>query len=246
MTSTTKLTIPGRTFLLGSLLVFALSFPLGAKADVTCCVFQNNGGPCVNICYVTDLTCADITIGFLIQSCTDMIAGGGGSGGGVGVLEEIHELFDGQVNIGDGPFPGAVDLPSTMLESFVFTRPVVAHDNLDQSIQVLGFDAIGNIYRADVPTAGLDRFASGDLVIQATLGGAEIPNPLDGNMSGRMAISDVTLSVSTIDRVDNTTVLDTQDTPVGFSNLVWSYVGEGAVATDQLTWDSLKAGYLNN
>ncbi len=223
-----KMRTPGFSLLTIIMVVGVMSFPTAGMADITCCIAQN-GAPCVNVCYVTDLTCADITIGFLITSCTDMINGGGGGGGAGGLLENINVLYDGQVNIGNGPFPGTVDLISTELTQFLVTRPVSPHGSLDQSVQVLGVTGVGDVYVTDVPIAGLDRFDSGDLVIQATQGGMEITGPLDGSSSGRMAGGDVTLSVSLIDRSSSKTVISTIDTPVNYSDYPWTYVGDGAV-----------------
>lgn len=225
----------------------AVSLPQLAMADITCCIFQN-GAPCVNVCYVTDLTCADITIGFMIQSCTDMIANGGGGGAGTGgaVLENIHTQYDGQVNIGNGPFSGTVELASAELNQFFITRPVSPHENLDQSVQVLGITATGELYLANVPTAGLDRFAGGDLVIQATRGSMEISAPLTSDYSGRMAAGDITLTVAQIDRTDNMTVLSAMDTAVNFSDLVWTFVDTGVVSTEKMSWGAMKAQYSSN
>ncbi len=221
-------------------LLFVSLLASTAGADVTCCINYNNGQPCVSTCYVTDLTCADITIGFIIQSCSDNpIAGGGGTGNLTGTLA----TFDGQVNIGDGPFAGTVDVGPTQLTDFFFTRPVSLHSNLDQFIQVLGIDAGGNVYRADVPTAGLNKFANGDLVIQATRNGLEIFSPLEAVLSGRVATGDVTLTVAVIDRLDNTTALSFDYTPVTFSSLNWTFVGGGAVPSEQTSWGTMKAVY---
>lgn len=238
MQTIAKIKSSGIGFLTIIILLGAITFPQLAMADITCCIFQN-GAPCVNVCYVTDLTCDDITIGFMIQSCTDMIANGGGGG----VLVGISPLYDGQVDIGNGPFPGSVDLIATELTQFFVTRPVSPHENLDQTIQILGITSVGDVYVANVPTAGLDRFAGGDLVIQATRGGMEISAPLTSDYSGRTAVGDLTLSVSQIDRSDNATVLSSTDTAVNFSNLAWTFVGGGAVANEPVSWDSMKARY---
>jgi hypothetical protein len=226
------------------LLLGTVVTPQMASADITCCIFQN-GAPCVNVCYVTDLTCADINVGFLITSCTDMIANGGGGGGGA-LLENINALYDGQVNIGNGPIAGTVDLIATELTQFFVTRPVSPHNNLDQTVEILGISLAGEVYVAEVPTGGLDRFVGGDLVIQSTRGGMGISEPLNSESSGRMAIGDITLSVSQIDRTDNETVLSSTDTPVIFSDLVWTYVGGGAVGVENVTWDTVKAHYTTS
>jgi len=227
-----------------ALLLFTLLMPAAVWADVTCCISHNDGLPCVSTCYVTDLTCADITIGAIIRSCQDMVFGGGiGGATGSGMLSGISPAFDGQVNIGDGPLPGTVDIIASVLQDFYFTRPVSPHINLDQFIQVLGIDAGGNIYRADVPTAGLNRFGSGDLVIQVTRAGQTIYSPFEAVPTGQLATGDYTISVATIDRTNNITPLSFDYTPVTLANLAWTLVGSGAVPTNQASWGTMKSDY---
>jgi len=71
----------------------------------------------------------------------------------------------------------------------------------------------------------------------------EISTPLTGDYSGRMAIGDITLSVSQIDRSDDETVLSSLDTAVNFADQAWAYVGGGAVSAENLSWDALKANF---
>jgi hypothetical protein len=225
--------------------LFALLLPHAASADLWGCVFTN-GAPCTWICFETDLTCADITITNTgVQQCVDCPIAPGGGVGLPGALAAVHPDFDGQINLGSGPFPGTVAFQGRILHDFIITRPIGAVLNGGPLVRALAFDDEGNIYTALPPTSAVAGYDPDlhDCAVQATRLGEPLLDPFDASPLGTVATGDVTLSVHVFAAGDGSSPVSASFFDVDFAGLAWSYYGSGAVADETLSWGALKAAY---
>lgn len=214
---------------------------VGAVADVNLCLY---GG--VYRCYETDLTCADITIGVIIQGCEDLIANPGG-GGGVGsgaVIEDLHPELDGQGVAGpSGGYTGAVAVGSETLVDFTVifeTRDTFAPG---RRMQAIARSTSGKLYYAEFDVDFLDPDSDGDTLIGSTRGGEEILGAFDLEPTGEFATGDVTVSVWLIDAATKDLGLEVHHTPIVFGNLAWNFLADGPVGNENQTWGQVKAVY---
>lgn len=235
----------GHAACLALVALLSVGLALPARADLWGCVFTN-GAACTWICFETDLTCADVPISNTgVQQCVDCPVSNGGGTGLPGALVGVHPSVDGQVNLGSGPFPGVATAQGRALDSFMVTRPLGATLNGGALVQVLGFDAVGNVYLAvpiTSPVAGYDPDLH-DCAVQATVRGQSLRNPFDGSPLGLVATGDVTLSVHVFEAGNSAAPVSASFFDVDFAALSWTYLGSGAVAVENINWGSLKAMY---
>ncbi|MBU0740966.1 hypothetical protein KKG45_00265 [bacterium] len=210
-----------------------------AVADVSLCL--GNG---TYKCYETDLTCADITIGPIIQACENPVVGPGGGGGSGGVITDLHPELDFQGITGPtGGFGGSVFVGADQLVEFTLifeSRDTFAPG---RRMQAVARATTGKIYYAQFDADVLDPDSDNDNLIAATAGGQEILGAFDREPLGAAATGDVTVTVFIIDPDVKTTILSTHHTPINFGDLEWNFLADGPVGNTSMSWGAVKAGY---
>ncbi len=219
-----------------------LMLTTAAMADVTLCLY---GG--VYRCYETDLTCADITIGVIIQECEDMIIAPGGGGGATGgVITQLHPELDGQGIAGPGTgFGTAVPVGADGRTIIDVTLIFENRDTFSpgRRMQAVGRTSEGFLYFAEFDVDFLDPDSDGDTLIYSTAGGDEILGGFDLQPTGVTATGNATVTVELLDPTPTKAAVSVHHTPINFADLNWTYLSNGPVGNETLSWGAVKASY---
>ncbi len=222
----------------------ALLLAGGATADVNLCLY--NGTSTLHYqCYETELTCEDVTIGLIIRECEDLSIGPGGGGPvGGGVIADLHPDLDGQGLAGPGPgYTTTVGLAdgATIVEVVLLfeTRDTFSPG---RRMQAVGRTAGRALYVAEFDADYLDPDSDDDTVIDSTPGGEPILGALDLEPTGVTATGDATVSVTILDPAAKA-VISVHHTPIVFGDLTWTFLSDGPVGNESMSWGGVKALY---